>query len=551
MKTEFFIAQKIMRGGKRQNRLSKPIVVISLASIILGVAIMIISVAVVTGFQDGIRKKVIGFGAHIQVMNLFDNSSMESSPILIHQDFYPSLEETEEEVRQIQIFAYKPAILQAKRDSVSFTSSGKDSLRSVQDILGTLFKGVDEDYDWDFFSDKLIEGRLINFEAENDEILISKYIADIMGYKVGDEVEAFFIMSSGPKKRTFTVCGIYSTGFEEFDKQFIFTQIQHIQKLNNWGVQTLLTVDKDSCVNGKFILKSLTVGGSGSYKYKWNDSPHFTEQDEIMISGKFSENIQVVSTDFDREVYGLKTKENSVPDTASAKIIVTTPCACSPELLKEHSVQFESESEIIMPFGKILIENGSGTHNHYTGGFEILLHSWDDLEKMDEIIDFNIPGYMKTKKITEMHPDIFAWLDFLDINILIIIILILVVSLINMITSLLVMILEKANMIGVLKALGAQNGFIRKVFLMNSLYLLSRGLFWGNLLGIGLIALQYYTGILSLNPDVYYLDKVPINFSIWHILLINVLTIIVCRITLILPSFLISRIDPIKAIRFD
>ena len=150
-----------------------------------------------------------------------------------------------------------------------------------------------------------------------------------------------------------------------------------------------------------------------------------------------------------------------------------------------------------------------------------------------------------------MHPDIFAWLDFLDVNILIIIILILVVSLINMITSLLVMILEKTNMIGILKAIGASNGSIRKIFLLNSLFLLSRGLLWGNILGIGLIALQYYTGIMSLNPEVYYLDSVPVNFNLFHILLINLLTIIVCRVTLIFPSFLITRIDPIKAIRFD
>lgn len=540
-----------MKADNSQNRLSKPIVLISLASIIIGVTIMIISVSVVTGFQMGIRDKVIGFGSHIQVTNLFDNSSMESSPILIDQEFYPSIKETEADVRQIQIFAYKPAILQSMRDSVNFELAGKDTLQSTQDILGVLFKGVDQDYDWDFFSDKLVDGRLIDFDSLNDEVLISKYISDIMGYEVGDEIESFFVMANGPRKRKFEVCGIYNTGFEEFDKQLMFTQIHHIQKLNNWGVNTFLTVRKDTCINDKFVLKALSSGGSGSYKYRWNGSDEYVERDFILLNGKFDEEIEVISTDFEREIYGITTNENSVPDTARAVISVSLPCECTQELLNEKPIEFLSESEIKAPFGAIEIQNGSGTSDLYAGGFEIILHKWDDLDRMDEIIDMNIPGMLKTKKITDMHPDIFAWLDFLDVNILIIIILILVVSLINMITSLLVMILEKTNMIGVLKAIGASNRSIRKIFLLNSLFLLSRGLLWGNILGVGLIALQNYTGIMSLNPEVYYLDTVPVNFNLFHILLINSLTIIVCRFTLIFPSFLITRIDPIKAIRFD
>lgn len=554
MKTEIFIAQKIIQGEDNKNKLSKPIVIISLASIIIGISIMIISVSVVTGFQKGIRDKVIGFGSHIQVTDLFDNSSMESSPILIDQDFYPSIEETEEDVRQIQIYAYKPAILQSRRDSVSFESNGETTYESTQDIMGVLFKGIDADYDWDFFSDKLVDGKLIDFESSNKDVMISKYIAEMNGVGVGDEIECFFIMNEGPKKRKFEVCGIYNTGFEEFDKKFIFTQIEHIQKLNNWGVQTNLTVRKDTCIDGKFVLRAVTFGGTGIYKHKWFNDMQFREIDSVLISGRLQEDIQVISTDFEREIYGITTDEHSVPDTAIARIIVTDPCDCSLELLEEKPITFSKEYDITMidmPFGRIEITNGKGTHHLYTGGFEILIHEWEDLDKMDEIIDMNIPGRLQTKTIKEMHQDIFAWLDFLDVNILIIIILILIVSLINMVTSLLVMILEKTNMIGILKAMGAPNNMIRKVFLYNSFYLLSRGLFWGNLLGIGIIAIQHFTGIMTLNPEVYYLDTVPVNFNLWHILLINVLTIFVCMLMLLLPSMLITRINPIKAIRFD
>lgn len=540
-----------MRASNKDSRLSKPIVVISLASIIIGVAIMIISVSVVTGFQEGIRDKVIGFGSHIQVTELFDNSSMESSPILIDQDFYPTIEEDEEKVRKIQIYAYKPAILQSSRDSLSQDLAAQTSSSGSEDILGVLFKGVDERYDWDFFSDKLVEGRIVNFDSANSEVLISQTVANLMGYKIGDEVDAFFIMDNGPKKRKFEVCGIYNTGFEEFDKKFMFTQIQHVQRLNNWGVKTNISILIDSCIDKKFVLKAFTTGGSGAYRHKWNGSDYFNDKDYILINGSLAEDIELISTDFELNVFGISQEEHSIADTAKAKIIITNPCECNETTLKEHPIEFVSENQIIMPFGEINIQNGKGTYDRYTGGFEIMLHNWDDLEQMDEIIDMNIPGELTTKKITDMHPDIFAWLNFLDVNILIIIILILVVSLINMITALLVMILDKSNMIGILKAIGASNKSIRKIFLINSIFLLSRGLFWGNILGIGIITLQYFTGFLSLNPEVYYLDTVPVKFNWFNILFINLLTIIICRLTLALPSRLITKIDPIKAIRFD
>ncbi|MBD3637385.1 MAG: FtsX-like permease family protein [Crocinitomicaceae bacterium] len=512
---------------------------------------MIISVSVVTGFQERVRDKVIGFGSHIQVTNFYDNSSMESSPVLIHQDFYPSIEETEPKVKQIQIFAYKPAILQASRDSVAFELSGKDTITSRRDILGVLFKGVDKDYDWSFLNNKLVEGRLINFDTLNREVLISRYISNIMGYEVGDQIDSYFIMDNGPKKRKFEICGIYDSGFEDFDRQFIFTQIHHIQKLNNWGVQTYLSLRKDTCINNMFVLKAITTGGSGYYKYKWNGDNIYSEKDYILVAGKFDEKIEVISSDFDREVYGLKTDENSIPDTARAHVVVNTPCECTPEILQDHPINFQSAEHIETPFGEVLITNGNGTHDKYTGGFEIFLHNWEDLDQMDEIIDLNIPVTLGTEKITERHTNIFSWLDLLDMNVIIIISLILLVSLINMVTSLLVMILEKTNLIGILKALGAPNSSIRKIFLINSMFLLSRGLLWGNILGVGLILIQYYSGIMTLDPQVYYLDAVPVNLDIMHIILINVLTVVVCMVVLILPSMLITKIQPIKAIRFD
>ncbi|MCG8575065.1 MAG: ABC transporter permease [Flavobacteriales bacterium] len=546
MKAEFFIARRIIRGGDNKSRLSRPIVVISLASIILGLAIMIITVSVVTGFQKGIRDKVIGFGSHIQVTDLYASSNIESSPILINQEFYPSLEE-DENVKKIQPVGYKPGILQSSRDSVAFDLGTHDTVTSSIDLLGVLFKGIDENYDWSFFEDKLVEGELIDFESSNNEVIISKYISEKMGYKIGDEIQAFFIKER-PTPRTFKIVGIYRTGFEEFDQKFIYTQLSQIQKLNNWGVQTFLTL-ADTCDGDEYVLRGVTRGGSNLYKYNWGTD--YIERDYFLLEGKINETIQMTARDHDWEISGMAIEPNSVPDTAWATIQIDSACACSEEILAKSPIQRIGDSLIIAPFGSIQIKNGIGTHHLYAGGFEVLIHEWEDLEEMDEIIYHQIPAEFDTVKITELHPDIFAWLDFLDLNIAIVIGLILIVSLINMITSLLVMILEKTNMIGIMKALGAKNRSIRKIFLYHAMFLLSRGLLWGNILGIGLLLFQHYTNIFSLNPDVYYLETVPVNFNLLHILYINLLTLIVCRFILIVPSYLVSRIDPTKAIKFD
>ena len=545
MKTELFIARRIMRGGDKKSKLSKPIVIISLSSIILGVAIMLVTVSVITGFQEGIRDKVIGFGSHIQITKDGLNKSMESAPILIKQDFYPSLG-NRQEVKKIQVFGYKPAILQAYRDSVNFELNDTDTSRSSMDIMGVLFKGINKDYDWSFFENKIKSGRLIDFSEKNDEVMISEQVAKLMGYTVGDKCDAFFIRDqSGPKKQKFEIVGIYNSGFEEFDKQLIFVQLEHIQQLNNWGVQTYLTL-ADTCINKQFVLKGLVSGGTKIYRYNWG---YDYQSSSYFPIPKKSTTIKLIATDFILSPLNNSQTPSSIADTAYAEIQIDQVCDCNEALLSQ--IKFESAEKIIAPFGSITIKNGNGTHQLYAGGFEVVLNNWDELDKMDEIIYEEIPYDLKTTRITEMHRDIFAWLNLLDMNILIIIILILVVSLINMITSLLVLILEKTNMIGILKSMGGKNSSIQQIFIYHALYLLLRGLFWGNLLGLGLITFQYFTGFFTLNAAVYSLDTVPVNFNLLHIIYINGLTVVICFLVLILPSYLVTKINPIKAIRFD
>lgn len=547
MNTEFFIAKKIIKKDKSKNAVSKPIVKISLASISIGVAVMLITVSIVTGFQEKIREKVIGFGSHVQITNLEMNSSMESTPILIDQDFVKNLK-NEPGVKHIQNYTYKPAILQTDFDTSVFTYNGKDTAIINRDILGVLFKGIDQGYDWSFFNDKLVEGELIDSNSESNEIMISEYIATLLHYEIGEKVSSYFVLKNNPKKRNFVVKGIYRTGMEEFDKKIIFCQLGQLQKINNWGVQSYLTL-KDTCINHQFVLEAKAFGSTNSFLYDWGDG-YETSTMKVLNLAK-NKNLRIEVMPVERDFYGYTNPTDSLTDISFATLNITNPCDCTSEILENTPIEYISDSIIKAPFGTININNGTGTSHLYTGGFEVIINNWDDLDKMDELIYENIPFELQTSKVTDLHPEIFAWLDFLDMNIAVILTLMIIVSLINMTTSLLVLILEKTNMIGILKAIGGSNWSIRKIFLYNSFYLLVKGLFWGNLIGLSLLLIQKATKIIPLDPKVYYLDTVPISLNISHILLINLFTIITCMIVLIIPSYLVSKINPVKAIKFD
>jgi len=191
-------------------------------------------------------------------------------------------------------------------------------------------------------------------------------------------------------------------------------------------------------------------------------------------------------------------------------------------------------------------------------GFEIFIDNFDRLDLITEAVQDAV-GYQilpdedkfKVINIREKYPQIFDWLNFQDLNVIIIITLMLIVAGFNMISGLLILILEKTNMIGILKALGSEDKTIRKVFLYQAAYLIGKGLLWGNLIGVGLAFIQLKTGIISLDPSSYYIKTVPINLNIVHITLLNAGTMAAIIIMLLVPSKLISRISPVKAIKYD
>ncbi|PQJ72391.1 ABC transporter permease [Polaribacter butkevichii] len=184
------------------------------------------------------------------------------------------------------------------------------------------------------------------------------------------------------------------------------------------------------------------------------------------------------------------------------------------------------------------------------GGFEVILDSFDHVEEKGAEIYSNIGATLNSKTILEAYPAVFEWIQLFDNNVWFIIAIMILVAGINMITALLVLILERVQMIGILKALGSNNTSIRKIFLYNASYLILKGLFYGNIIGLSIIFIQHYFKIITLNPETYYVSTMPVHISLMYVLLLNLGTLIMCFLMLIIPSYIITKINPSKSIKF-
>ena len=185
------------------------------------------------------------------------------------------------------------------------------------------------------------------------------------------------------------------------------------------------------------------------------------------------------------------------------------------------------------------------------GAFEVFVNDFEAIKQTGEQVYEQTSSTLDTKTIIEKYSYIFEWLQLFDFNIIVILVVMILVATINMVVALLVLILERTQMIGILKALGADNWSVRKIFLYNAFYLIVRGLFWGNLIGISLLLIQQHFGIIKLNPENYYVNQAPVFINFGYILALNLLTITVCFLVLLIPSYIITKISPVKAIRYD
>lgn len=415
MNFALYIARKIYndKGDKRQ--VSRPAIRIATIGVAIGLAVMLISVSVVLGFKHTIRDKAIGFGSHIIVANFLSLQDERPYPISMGDSIMNRLKNIEG-VKHAQRYAMKQGIL-----------------KTDNDFMGVMFKGMAEEFDTTFIHQNMLEGSIPKFssEASSNKILISKMNADKLGLKLGDKVFAYFIDNDDVRARRFDIVGIYRTNLTKFDKAICFCDLYTSVKLNGW--------EKDQA--------------SGA--------------------------------------------ELSIDDYRQL------------EMVEEN-----------------VVRNINRTSDKYGQTYS-------------------------SATIEQMNPQIFTWLDLLDINVWIILALMVCVAGITMISGLLIIILERTNMIGLMKALGARNKTIRHTFLWFSLFIIGRGMLWGNIVGIGLLLIQHFTGLVSLDPTTYYVNTVPVELDFYIMAAINIATLTICVLSLIAPSYLVSFIHPAKSMRYE
>lgn len=409
-----YIARKIY-GDNDGKKVSRPAIRIATIGVAIGLAVMIVTVSVVLGFKHTIRDKVVGFGSHIQVQNLFTYTSSNTYPICIGDSM-------------LNLLAGIDGVRHAERYTMA-----QGILKTDEDFLGVIFKGVGPEYDTTFLSECLTDGELPQFSdtATTYPLLISQTMADKLRLATGERIFAYFIGDDDVRVRRFNVCGIYQTHMKRFDDLFCITDIYATRKINGW--------DEDFCSGAELLV---------------NDFNHLEETSLNVVA-------QVNRTD-----------------------------------------------------------------DGYANSFSSM-------------------------NIREAYPQVFSWLELLDLNVWIILALMVAVAGFTMISGLLIIILERTQMIGVLKALGARNRTIRHTFLWFAVFIIGRGLLWGNIVGIGIVVLQQLTGIVKLDAQTYYVSEAPMELSIPIVILLNVATLIISVLALIAPSFLVSHIHPARSMRYE
>jgi lipoprotein-releasing system permease protein len=373
----------------------------------LGLGVMILSVAIIRGFKSEIKQKLRGFAGDILVQKFDNNYSDQNTPFTIDEGLIKKIQASPL-FTHIMPIASKPGIIKTRTE-----------------IEGVVMKGVNKDYDWTFFKNILVAGKVIDFkdsvEAQK-QVMISSYTASRLKLKVGDKFLMYFVQEP-LKKRPFYITGIFDVGVADIDKNFVVGDLSLIVKLNNWHA------------------------------------------DEI-------------------------------------------------------------------------------------GGYELRVSDFNRLDEANDFLKDKMPLQLKSYTVSDSYPTIFEWLKLLDVNAQVMLILMLIVATINMISALLIIILERTSMIGIFKAMGAGNWTIQKIFLYNATYLIGLGLLLGNIFGLGISLFQYNSHFFKLDEESYYMKFVPIEIHWTDMALLNLGTLVICLLVLIIPSMLVTRISPVKAIRF-
>ena len=412
-----FIAKRIFSSKSGKDSFSRPAVIIATTGIAVGVVVMIISLSVVLGFKNEISEKVIGFASHIQILSQTIDENHQLQPVLTDQELVDNIYNTKN-IKSCQDFVVVSAIIKTH-----------DNFNAVN------LKGVGENYDLSFLNRYLVKGQLPIFSSvkATNNILISQTIASEMKLDVGGRIFIYFVdeVKASVRARRFKIAGIYQTHLNEFDKQFCFTDIYTLRKINNWNVD----------------------------------------------------------------------------ESSGMEIIVENPAQIDNvinSLVSKPSVKTDMRG------------NGRGFY-----------------------------------AVRNLAPHIFAWLDVLDMNVIMILVLMLSIGVFTVMSGLLIVMLDRIRMIGTLKALGASNLTIRGIFSHFAIMVVGRGILIGDFIGIGLSLLQKHTSLIKLNPATYYIDTVPIEMNWLYIVLINIVVLIISALVIFGSSFLMSLKGPSTTMKWE
>ena len=410
MNIALFFARKMQGHKQYKNTVSARIINIATLAVCLGISAILIAMSTSKGLQKEIQNKTSVFNGHI-LITLFENNESQVS-VLPFEDTDSVRQEIRENknIKRFHSIALKPGILKNKTY-----------------FEGVLFKGVSSNFDWSSLDTFLTKGRFPDLSNNiSKEILISETLARQLDLKVGDQTDTYFQSQSNqglPKKRRFTVSGIYFSGFPDIDQTLLYGDLRQIQKINRW-------------------------------------------------------------------------EENMI------------------------------------------------------GGYELFVKDFSLIQNTTDQIYNGIPSEFNSIPIFDRFPSIFQWISLFDFNVLIILIVMILVGVTNMATALLVLILERSRMVGLLKAIGARNKLIQKIFLYNGVVIMSKGLLFGNLIGLGFYFSQSLLGWIQLDPSTYFVSKAPVSISGLEVLFINLFFIFISSLLLWIPSKIILRISPSKVLRF-
>jgi len=451
----YFISKRIRQA--QANSFSSIIHKIAIASIAIGLAAAIVSFLIMQGFQSGVKNRIYGFSNHLLITKYTMSNAVEEQPFDFNIELFNNPEQFPF-VKHVQEFSHKAGLI-----------------KTDDEVMGIVFKGVGKSFNIEQFKESLLEGEFIHFSDSgySNEVLLSKVIADKINAKTGDNIVVHFFQNP-PRFRRLKISGIYETNLSDyFDSKVIIGDIGLVQRLNDWLPNE--------------------AGGL-----------------EVLVDLNSFNSFQLWRNDFGNYLARIQEAIIDNPET-------TNRFFGSISALMDYKFDFD----------KVAMEESA--------------------MQIGESMDYDL--YLET--VRDKYIQVFEWLDLIKRQVKILLIVILVVVCVNMISVILILVMERTPMVGILKAMGAQDKSIRSVFLYNGMNLITKGLLWGNGVGLGLCFLQDKFKLIALNPHDYYMSYVPIQWSWGTVLILNLIVFFSVLIVLLLPTRFITRINPIQAIKFD